>query len=103
MQLLSTGSDGCLKLWTVKTNSCAATYDAHEDKAWALAIRPDGGAIASGGADSLLTIWDDVTEVPSSQPPINSTTARSATHPGRSIHPHSTNKQQKTQGKGQKA
>lgn len=63
MQLLSCGSDGCLKLWTVRTNSCAATYDAHEDKAWALAISPDDKTIASGGADSLLAIWEDATEV----------------------------------------
>lgn len=26
------GADGLVKLWTVKTNECIATYDQHEDK-----------------------------------------------------------------------
>ena len=26
------GADGLVKLWTVKTNECVATYDNHEDK-----------------------------------------------------------------------
>jgi len=26
------GADGLVKLWTVKTNECVATYDHHEDK-----------------------------------------------------------------------
>jgi len=26
------GADGLVKLWTVKTNECLATYDHHEDK-----------------------------------------------------------------------
>lgn len=30
--LMITGADGLVKLWTVKTNECIATYDQHEDK-----------------------------------------------------------------------
>lgn len=26
------GADGLVKLWTVKSNECVATYDNHEDK-----------------------------------------------------------------------
>lgn len=26
------GADGLVKLWTVKTQECLATYDQHEDK-----------------------------------------------------------------------
>lgn len=26
------GADGLVKLWTVKTNECIATYDQHEEK-----------------------------------------------------------------------
>ena len=65
MQLLSCGSDGCLKLWTVRTNSCVATYDAHGDKVWALAASSEEGAIAiaTGAADSLLTARADGTLV----------------------------------------
>ena len=31
-QLNVSGADGLVKLWTVKTNECVATYDHHEDK-----------------------------------------------------------------------
>uniref|UniRef100_A0A2K6FPT8 Transducin beta like 3 n=1 Tax=Propithecus coquereli TaxID=379532 RepID=A0A2K6FPT8_PROCO len=34
-QLLSSGSDGLVKLWTIKNNECVRTLDAHEDKVWA--------------------------------------------------------------------
>lgn len=29
-----TGGDGLVKLWTVKTNECIATYDQHEGKVY---------------------------------------------------------------------
>uniref|UniRef100_A0AAR2J984 Transducin (beta)-like 3 n=1 Tax=Pygocentrus nattereri TaxID=42514 RepID=A0AAR2J984_PYGNA len=35
-QLVSGGSDGLVKLWTIKTNECVKTFDAHQDKVWAL-------------------------------------------------------------------
>uniref|UniRef100_A0A2I3HXX0 Transducin beta like 3 n=1 Tax=Nomascus leucogenys TaxID=61853 RepID=A0A2I3HXX0_NOMLE len=35
-QLLSSGSDGLVKLWTIKNNECVRTLDAHEDKVWGL-------------------------------------------------------------------
>ena len=31
-QLVSSGSDGLIKVWSIKTNECEATYDEHEDK-----------------------------------------------------------------------
>jgi WD40 repeat protein len=30
MQLLSTGNDGLIKLWTIKTGECVKTDDSHE-------------------------------------------------------------------------
>lgn len=36
MQIVSCSGDGLLKLWTVKTSECVATFDAHEGKIWAL-------------------------------------------------------------------
>jgi len=59
MQLASVGGDGLLKLWTIKTNECVNTFDEHEDKIWAMAICD--GEIITGGADSFLHIWKDVT------------------------------------------
>jgi WD40 repeat protein len=32
MQLLTTSSDGLMKLWTIKSNDCVGTFDAHTDK-----------------------------------------------------------------------
>ena len=32
LQLVSSGSDGLIKLWAVKTSECSLTLDAHEDK-----------------------------------------------------------------------
>ena len=32
MQLVSTGADTLMKLWSVKTSECTATFDAHEGK-----------------------------------------------------------------------
>ena len=39
-QLLSTGSDGLLKLWTIKTSECVDSFDHHTDKVPALSCPP---------------------------------------------------------------
>jgi U3 small nucleolar RNA-associated protein 13 len=31
-QLISSGSDGLVKLWNIKSNECIDTMDEHEDK-----------------------------------------------------------------------
>lgn len=36
MQILSCSGDGLLKLWTIKTSECIATFDGHDGKVWAL-------------------------------------------------------------------
>lgn len=61
-QLLSTGSDGLLKLWTVKTHECVQTFDEHENKAWAMAISEDEKKVVTGGEDAVLVVWKDVTQ-----------------------------------------
>lgn len=85
MQLVSCASDGLVKVWNVKDESLATTLDNHEEKVryplsplfrpshkplflgvwqvWALAIRKDEKEIVSGGADSVITFWEDVTEI----------------------------------------
>lgn len=51
------GSDGLLKLWTIKSNECVRTLDAHEDKVWGLhCSRLDDHAI-TGGSDSRIILW----------------------------------------------
>eukprot|EP00611_Tribonema_gayanum_P004473 TRINITY_DN1366_c0_g1_i2.p1 TRINITY_DN1366_c0_g1~~TRINITY_DN1366_c0_g1_i2.p1 ORF type:complete len:723 (+),score=200.57 TRINITY_DN1366_c0_g1_i2:1889-4057(+) len=90
-QLLSGGADGLVKLWTIRTSECEGTFDRHNDRAWAMALikkthkKSDGdtavdnsttsragigGALATvngdvelitGGADSFINVWRDVT------------------------------------------
>lgn len=78
-----------MKLWTVRSDECEATFDAHTDKVWALATAraslkrsgsrigskdgddgsmdeemagPNQGLlVVSGGADSVINVWHDVT------------------------------------------
>ena len=49
------------QLWTVRTNECESTIDAHDDKIWALDISPCGNTLFSGGADSKIAVWRDTT------------------------------------------
>jgi U3 small nucleolar RNA-associated protein 13 len=98
-QLLSTGADGLVKLWNVRSGEIMNTFDAHTQKIWSLAVRPadlplegstaaalaagtgaPGGSDAeaaaaapvegegdwelemvTGGGDSVLNVWRDVT------------------------------------------
>ena len=60
-QLISSASDGLLKLWNIKTNECVGTFDKHDEKVWALCVNKDESKFISGGADGKLIIWKDVT------------------------------------------
>jgi WD40 repeat protein len=57
MQLLSTGADGLMKLWTIRSDSCVATYDTSEDRVWALALGEDEQQAVTGSADGTLSFW----------------------------------------------
>uniref|UniRef100_A0A672PIJ7 Uncharacterized protein n=1 Tax=Sinocyclocheilus grahami TaxID=75366 RepID=A0A672PIJ7_SINGR len=56
-QLVSSGSDGLVKLWTIKTNECVKTFDAHQDKVWALHGSSKDDLMVTGSADSTITLW----------------------------------------------
>jgi len=62
LQMLSSGSDGLIKLWTIHTNECESTMDGHTDKVWALDLSPCGTALFSGGVDSKIAVWRDATK-----------------------------------------
>jgi len=62
LQALSTSSDGTWKSWDLRTSTCLSTMEGSEDKLWALDCSPDGQVVVTGSADSVLTIWKDVTE-----------------------------------------
>merc|ERR1712050_272999 len=59
MQLMSSSVDGLLKLWQIRTADCAATFEEHEGKLWCIDIV--GDRMVSGGSDSKLCVWKDVT------------------------------------------
>ena len=62
LQLLSSGADGLVKLWNVRTTECLNTFDGHEDKVWAMAVGgPQEGLVATGGGDARVQIWEDCT------------------------------------------
>lgn len=63
VQILSSGGDGLLKLWEVRTGECTATFEEQEGRVWALTSSGlQDRLIASGGADSLINIWEDSTQ-----------------------------------------
>lgn len=51
------GSDGLVKLWTIKTNECVKTLDAHQDKVWGLHGSRKDDKMVTGSADSNITLW----------------------------------------------
>uniref|UniRef100_A0A8C6VR83 Transducin beta like 3 n=1 Tax=Nothobranchius furzeri TaxID=105023 RepID=A0A8C6VR83_NOTFU len=59
-QLLTSGSDGLVKLWTIKTNECVKTLDAHQDKVWGLHGSHKDDKIVTGSADSNIIVWEVV-------------------------------------------
>lgn len=61
MQILSAGSDGLIKVWNVKGSDCATTLDRHEGRIWSLAVSSSEAHFYSGGSDSQLIRWRDVT------------------------------------------
>ena len=39
MQIVSSGADGLIKLWSIKTAECNTTLDQHNDIVWSLACK----------------------------------------------------------------
>lgn len=84
---MSGGADGLVKVWTVRSDECESTLDGHTEKVWALTTAhapparaeemeegedvetaavgyggPNAGlVVVSGGADSVINVWKDVT------------------------------------------
>ena len=76
----TSGNDGLIKLWTIKTSECVTTLDQHTEKVctyiyvcsmygtcttyfhplcqvWSLTASSNGDLLISGGADSLVCQW----------------------------------------------
>eukprot|EP00462_Mataza_sp_D1_P021427 CAMPEP_0175148638 /NCGR_PEP_ID=MMETSP0087-20121206/16750_1 /TAXON_ID=136419 /ORGANISM="Unknown Unknown, Strain D1" /LENGTH=700 /DNA_ID=CAMNT_0016434143 /DNA_START=49 /DNA_END=2147 /DNA_ORIENTATION=- len=62
MQLVSAGADAVVKLWNIKNGECVNSFDsAHEEKIWAMSLTKDQTRLVTGGLDSTLNIWTDIT------------------------------------------
>jgi len=71
-KVATVSSDGLLKVWNLEQSASASTdvgsFEAHEDKIWAVAFVPglDGGAtdgtIVTGGRDGQMALWRNVTD-----------------------------------------
>ena len=62
MQMISAGADGLIKLWNLKKSESIATYTEHEEgKIWALAYSESEHKLITGGSDSKMIVWDDIT------------------------------------------
>lgn len=46
-----------MKLWTIKTNECVKTLDAHQEKVWGLHASRKDDKMVTGSADSNITVW----------------------------------------------
>jgi U3 small nucleolar RNA-associated protein 13 len=60
-QLASAAGDGLVKVWDTNSGEAMSTLDNHTDRVWALAAHPGNGTLVSGGADSVITFWEDTT------------------------------------------
>jgi WD40 repeat protein len=60
---------GVLQAWEVATNQLVRDFKGHTDEVWAVAVSPDGKAIASGSQDKTARVWDfatgnEITQLP---------------------------------------
>lgn len=62
MQIITAGGDGLIKLFNVKTSDCILTLDEHSARVWAMAVKKDESGFVTGGSDSCLIKWKDITE-----------------------------------------
>lgn len=60
-QVASAAGDGLVKIWDSSSGEAMSTLDNHTDRVWALIAHPASGALISGGADSVITFWQDTT------------------------------------------
>lgn len=62
VQIVSAGADGLVKLFSIKTSEVVCSLDQHEARIWALAVKRDESGMVTGGGDSYLIKWKDITE-----------------------------------------
>jgi hypothetical protein len=53
-------SDGLLKIWSSETSESVGSFDAHDDKIWA--VESWNKKIVTGGRDGQMIMWRNITE-----------------------------------------
>ena len=59
-RLISTGSDGIIRLWDLGKAETTDVLEAHDERCWSLIKMKD--SIISAGADGQVIIWEDISE-----------------------------------------
>ena len=60
LQLLSSDAEGIIRLWSIRSNECMFSIDAHSERIWALDV--SSGLMVTGAADSKLKVFKDTTK-----------------------------------------
>ncbi|CAG9322636.1 unnamed protein product [Blepharisma stoltei] len=62
--IASVSSDNLLKIWNFKTGTCVLSLEEHNDKIWAIGGQKinEESFLLTGGIDSKLVLWKDITE-----------------------------------------
>src|SRR5262249_29130713 len=55
--LVTTGSDGHVKVWDLAADRLRADLTGHEGKVLCIAVSPDGKTLATGGEDRTIRLW----------------------------------------------
>ena len=62
-QMASAGADGLVKIWNLVKSENIATYNEHDEgKVWALSYSEAEKRLFTGGSDSKVLSWDDITD-----------------------------------------
>ena len=60
--LISCGSDGVMRIWSLQTAQQTETLEAHTERCWAISGQEDLSLIISAGGDGQIVCWEDCTE-----------------------------------------
>ncbi len=57
-QILASGSDRTVRLWSAHTGKCLKTLQGHDGPVWSVSFSPSGQILASGSDDQNIRLWD---------------------------------------------
>ena len=64
--IISTGSDGVMRVWDLAKTECTEAIEAHEERCWSLTqLNPsdeNDQSMITCGADGKVVVWADISE-----------------------------------------